>query len=88
MNDHAQASKSVRLNFEKYATWLAIGVVALALLACFVAMYPAPWAATIAQRVVQLKDAIFDMLMNLATILGLSWGRGHMDKRVEGDGDK
>ena len=82
--EHKTASDAARLRFEKLATMIALAVVALALIACFIAMYPAPWAEVLAQRVVQLKDAIFDMLMNLATILGLSWGRGHMDKRVEG----
>lgn len=79
-------SHIVRLNFERLGTILGLVVIAGALVACFVGMWPTDWAKVVAERVVQLKDTIWDLLNNLAILLGLSWGRGHMDKRIDSGG--
>lgn len=78
-----EASHVVRLRFEKAALLVAVGVIALSLLVCFVAMIPQPWTKILADRVVELKDSIFDFITQLGALIGASWARGHMDNRLE-----
>lgn len=75
-------SHNTRLRFERAATTLAIVVITLALAACFISMWPADWSKIVADRVIELKDAIFSFLETLGGFLGLSWGRGHLDNRL------
>lgn len=81
-----QASHCVRLNFEKVGTILALSIIGIVLVLCIVAMWPADWAEIIAKRIVMLSGSIFDLVGGLGMILGLSWGRGHLDNRLKGDG--
>lgn len=83
-SDHCAMSAATRLRFERRGTLLCLAVIALALAACFVALWPAPWSKLLADRIVELKDPILDFVLALGGLLGLSWGRGHMDRRIEG----
>lgn len=86
--DAQVASHRIRLTFEQAATILAIVVLAIALAACLVSMWPAGWAAVIADHVNRIAGALLEFIGALGSLLGLSWGRGHMDARLERkDGD-
>lgn len=74
----------MRLRFERYATIIPVAVVALLLIVLIVAIFlPKGMGETIIERCLQIKDAAVQLLGVLGGFLGLSWGRGHMDRRIE-----
>lgn len=76
-------SKTIRLSFERIGTIMALVVIGAACLICIVATYPADWAGVVAGRIQQISGPLIGFVGTLGTIIGLSWGRGHMDKRIE-----
>jgi len=76
------ASHKNRLLFEQVATYMAAASIGLLLILLFLSLYPATWGELIIQRILQIKDAVVELLGTLGGYLGMSWGRGHMDKRI------
>lgn len=72
---------TVRVTFESIALTIIVVVVVFG---CFVGFVSNGLAA----RVAQLKDSIMDFLGVLATTIGLSFTRGHMDRRVDAEEGK
>lgn len=86
-SDHAAVSAAVRLHFERWATKIPIATVAALLVVLLVALFlPKGTGEVLIARVLQIKDAVIELLGTLGGFLGLSWGRGHMDRRLDGGG--
>ena len=76
-------SHTIRLSFEQWGTTLVLVTLgaasAIALLAC----WPAHWADVVADHVNKIAGALLSFVGALAGVLGLSWGRGHLDERLK-----
>lgn len=72
---------TLRLNFEKVALWTIVAVVIFGCLVGFAS-------ASLAARVVQLKDSVMDFLTVLGGMVGVTLTRGHMDQRLAVAEDK
>ena len=66
----------VRITFETIAM---VVILVIVIFACLVGF----WSKGLADRVVELKDTIMDMLSVLGGVLGLSLTRGHMDNKIQ-----
>ena len=84
---HAEQSRFARLTFEQRAMAVIIAVLSLVLLACFVALWPSPWAKEIGERITAMRDNIVYFVGLIAANLGITMTRGHMDARLNKDGD-
>ena len=82
---HAEQSHSARLTFEQRAMAVIIAVLSLALLACFVALWPSPWAREIGVRITAMRENIVYFVGLIAANLGITMTRGHMDARLNKD---
>ena len=83
-SDHSTASDAVRLRFERYGTMIPVAVIAFLLLLLLVAIFlPKGLGEMLISRCLQIKDAVVELLGVLGALLGMSWGRGHMDRRLE-----
>ena len=80
---HAAESSAARLTFEQRAMALIVIILGIATLLCFVSLYPTGWAKEIGDRINTMRDSISYFVGLMATTLGMSWTRGHMDKRVD-----
>lgn len=80
-----QASHLSRLTFEQRAMAMVIVVLGLALLACFIALWPGAWAKDIGDRITAMRDNIVYFVSLIAANLGISFTRGaaseHIDKQ-------
>ena len=78
-----QASHVIRLTFEQLATWLILSVLFAACFACLIATWPAQWANTVGDHINKIAASLMSFVGTLGGVLGLSWGRGHFDQRLE-----
>jgi len=85
---HAAASDAHRLKFEQRATALIVGVLAIALLLCFIAIIiERDWAEHIGKQITAMRDNITYFVGMIGATLGLSWGRGALNQRKDNDGE-
>lgn len=80
-----KTSHTVRLTFEQIGTWVVLVAIGVGLLACAVSFWPADWASVIADHVNKISATMLSFVGTLGGVLGLSWGRGHMDARIGKD---
>ena len=88
--DRLQASHDIRARFERIALpglLVVLGAYCAVALAGVVWPPPAPhaadWGAAMVAKVVSLKDTLLDVCGSLASVLGITMTRGHMDARIE-----
>lgn len=79
---HIEKSQNNRLRFEKICMAIIIGALGLGLVACFIALYPSPWAKEIGDRINNMKDSIVYFIGLISTNLGLSFSRGYGDVKA------
>lgn len=85
-----KASHDIRARFERYALPGLLAVLGVYCLIMLVGVLwrPAPpglpdWGNIIVQRAVAIRDALLDVCGALASVLGITMARGHMDARLD-----
>jgi hypothetical protein len=76
-------SQEIRLTFEQAGTILILVVLGIGSALCVVSLWPAGWATILAAHLNAIANTLISFVGALAGVLGLSWGRGHMDARLE-----
>jgi hypothetical protein len=79
----AMESHAIRLSFEQWGTVLVLFVLGAACAIALLACWPAHWADVVADHVNKISGALLSFVSALAGVLGLSWGRGHLDERLK-----